>query len=56
MATIIISFLAILFVVRGILKEEVIEQWKQNNLKLVTVYSQSFNQDDAQEFLDKINN
>jgi len=55
MATIIISFLAILFVVRGILKEEVIEQWKQNNLKLVTVYSQSFNQDDAQEFLDKIN-
>ena len=55
MATIIISFLAILFVVRGILKEEVIEQWKQNNLKLVTVYSQSFNQDDAQEFLDKMN-
>ncbi len=55
MVTIILSFLTVLLVVRGIIKDEVISQWKEHNLKLVNVYSQSFERNNAQEFVEKIN-
>ena len=55
MITIMVSFLTVLLVVRNVIKDEVISQWKQHNLKLVNVYSQSFERDKAQTFVEKIN-
>ncbi len=49
-----LSFSITLLVVRDIIKDEVISQWKTHNLKLVNVYSQSFDKDNAQDFIDKI--
>lgn len=55
MITIMVSFLTVLLVVRNVIKDEVISQWKEHNLKLVNVYSQSFEKDKAQTFVEKIN-
>jgi len=48
------TFVATLFIVRGIIKQEVIAQWKDHNIKLIDIYSEDFHKDEAAEFIDKI--
>lgn len=50
-----LSFSTTLWLVRSIIKDEVINQWKDQNLKLVNIYSENFHKEDAQSFVDKLN-
>ena len=50
----IISFIISTIYTRLIIKDEILTQWKEQNLKLVNVYSQMIEMDDLQGFIDKI--
>lgn len=54
MITIILSFLTVVLVVRSIIKDEVISQWSESNLKLVNVYSEAFDRKESQKFVERI--
>lgn len=49
-----ISFTSIGLLVRNIMKDEILEQWKKDDLKLVKVYSQMFDERNIQGLIDKI--
>lgn len=49
-----VSFISTAFVMSGVLKEEVISQWKEQNLKLVKAYSLMFDRNDPQKLIDLI--
>ncbi|RXT07117.1 methyl-accepting chemotaxis protein [Ammoniphilus sp. CFH 90114] len=49
-----LSFISTSFVIKELLKDEVIEQWKDHNLKLVNLYSQMFDINDPQKLIDQI--
>ncbi len=49
-----IAFSAISLLMRSILKDEVLSQWKQDNLRLVEVYSKMIDTSDLQGFIDMI--
>lgn len=49
-----IAFSAISILMANILKDEVLSQWKQNDLRLVEVYSKMIDTNDLQGFIDMI--
>lgn len=49
-----ISFTSIGLLVRNIMKYEILEQWKKDDLKLVKVYSQMFDERNIQGLIDKM--
>lgn len=49
------AFTSVSVLMRNILKNEVLEQWKSSNLKLVEVYSEMIDYDNIQGFIDKLN-
>lgn len=50
----IITFVSISYLMYHILKDEVLSQWKTDNLKLVKAYSKMISMDDIQSFIDMI--
>lgn len=52
--TLLLTFTCISLLMRNILKNEVLSQWKTDNLKLVEVYSKMIDMDNLQDFINMI--